>query len=318
MAKHIYLYSSIYSESIQRIAESLDTIEDTEDVKFRINSGGGEVNAGFSFLSRISERTGKNEAIIDGQAKSMAAFWLPFFNHVTANDTSEIMFHKAAYPSWYEPTAEEQESLDRTNALFEEKMRAKVNGKPGAEKFLKRLFDKEKRNDVEITAGEAKKLGIVNEVRKLQPTAYEGMQIVAMIEHTEPKKESNQVTNNNNNNSMGITQDELNARLAEARKEGAKAENKRCRAWAKFATIAPEKVKEAIENTESEFDVEAMAEMAMLKISATKAADHKEDNEAGVNTDANADAETAEKIKKEAEAKEIAEALAKEGITIKA
>ena len=139
MPKEIYIYSPIYDETAKIINQSLSDVPESEDVLYRINSPGGYTRAGFSILSKMSERSGKNNAIIDGDAMSMGAYLLPFFDDVTSNDTSDLMFHIAAYPSWYEPTEEEKQALDRTNNKFKEKLSKKVEGKPGAKKFLDKV-----------------------------------------------------------------------------------------------------------------------------------------------------------------------------------
>ena len=182
MPKEIYIYSPIYDETAKIINQSLSDVPESEDVLYRINSPGGYTRAGFSVLSKMSERSGKNNAIIDGDAMSMGAYLLPFFDDVTSNDTSDLMFHIASYPSWYEPTEEEQQVLDRTNNKFKEKLSKKVEGKPGAKKFLDKLFEEGKRNDVYLTPEEARKLGIVNRVRKLEPTAFLKANICAMVD----------------------------------------------------------------------------------------------------------------------------------------
>lgn len=231
MAKELIFYSDIYNGSVKTAVESLQQIDKDEDVLIRLNSGGGSVTAGFSFLSVLSERTGSVNAVIDGQAASMAAFWLPFFSNVVANDTSTIMFHKAAFSSWYTPSAEEQAELDKTNKLFEKKMRAKVVDSDEGEEFLGKLFEKGKRNDITISAAKAKRLGLVSKVKTLKPSAFSGMQMVAMVEENseivtlkEPvasTQEDKEVikTSKLNKNSMEITP-EMQAKIDAAREEG--------------------------------------------------------------------------------------------------
>lgn len=271
MAKELYIYSGIYSYMVETANKQLSQVKDSEQLTVRFNSPGGETNAGFAFLSKLSERKAKTNAIVDGQAKSMAAYMLPFFDSVTANDTSEIMFHKAAYPKWYEPTEAELESLKKTNARFEEKMRAKVEGKPGAEAFLSKLFAEDKRNNVELTALQAKELGIVSDVRTLEVKAYDNMQIVALAEDGEliknelPKTPTIGAQNNLKTKNMDLAK--LKAEhpavyqqaFAEGKAEGVNKERDRVEAWAVYNEVNPEKVKEGIVGGK-ELNAKAMAE----------------------------------------------------------
>lgn len=320
MPKELYLYSPIYDFVAESVNKQLGTVKESESLTFRINSPGGYTNAGFSVLSKLSERKSKTNAIIDGQAKSMGAYLLPFFDYVIANDTSELMLHKAAYSKWYEPTEQEQRSLERTNALFEEKMRKKVEGKPGAESFLAKLFDKEKRNDVELTPMEAKKLGIVDEVRILEPKAFFDAQICAMVDEDEEikivKKEVEQKQEYHTKISNNMTLDELKAKHPEVYSqifnlgvtEGKKAEKDRAEAWGVFAEINPKAVKEGIESGEA-ITQKAMAEFALQGTKQARIESHEEDNPG--ETDTGKTKKTAEELKAEADKKAMDEEFEK-------
>ena len=281
MAKTFIVYGGIYDWTAESIVEKLDSVASDETVKFRINSPGGATSAGISVLNRLSELPKAPEAIIDGRAMSMAAFWLPFFSKVTASDMSRIMFHKAAYPSWYKPSAEEAASLKAENAKFEAKLRKKVQGRPGAEEFLAKVFEADVRNDVELSAQQALQLGLIDEVRTLEPAAeleanYEGFQVLDEKVVVEAKEDTN--TLNINSSTMEISREELDKKLREAKAEGIKQENKRCRAWAAFMDVDPEATKKAILDPEAEVDMEVVAEMSMKKVSAEQVQAHQEDN----------------------------------------
>lgn len=279
MGKELYVYSPIYSSTVELINKQLSSVSDDEDLLVRLNSPGGEVNAGFAFLSKLSERTSKTKAIIDGQAKSMAAYWLPFFNHVTSNDTSELMFHKAAYAEWYKPTEAEQESLERTNKIFKDKITAKVQGKKGSEGFLAKLFEEGKRNDVELTPQQAKDLGIVDEVRTLEVQAYSDMQIVAMFNEGEQPEKKKKPQKEGNNNQIRKSMDLVTLKtehavlyaqiLQEGFDNGVKAEKDRVEAWAVYNEVDPEKVKAGIESGEA-LTAKAMAEFNLQVASGEK------------------------------------------------
>ncbi|MCK5611333.1 ATP-dependent Clp protease proteolytic subunit, partial [Candidatus Pacearchaeota archaeon] len=183
MPKELYIYSPLWDFTAETVVKQLNEVPENEELTMRLNTPGGEVAAGWSIISKMSERSGAITGIIDGDVSSMGAILLPFFDNVIANDTSNIMFHKAAWPVWKTPNEAEAKKVKKVNAEFKEKLSKKVEGKDGAKEFLAKVFEPDVRNDVELTAIEAKKLGIVDNVRKLQPKAeYIGTQIVAIVE----------------------------------------------------------------------------------------------------------------------------------------
>lgn len=315
MAKELLFYSPIHDDSVRVAVEQLQAIDINEDVKVRLNTPGGGVEAGFTFLSVISERKGKVNAIIDGQAKSMGAYWLPFFDNVEANDTSSITFHKAAFPPQYKPTVEQQAYLDNKNAMFEIKMRAKVEGKPGADEFLNKLFAKDVRNDVDLTPYQAKELGIVNKVRPLTPKAYSEIQIVAMVEegfdiNTEVKAEDSTASSNKSDNQkqINMTKEEIKAAHPEVYAEIIAEERERAEAYLVFLDVDPEGVKAGIAS-QKPLSAKAMAEFALKATSGAHLDNHKKDNIEDISaTDTTqVDAKTAEQLELEADMKAIDE-----------
>lgn len=182
MAKELYLYSPFYSETAETAVRELNDISDDEDLTIRINTPGGSVTDGWAIISKLSEREGEKKGVIDGVAMSMGGMLLLFLDHVTANDTSEIMLHKAAYPSWHEASEVEMAKLKAINEKFKEKLEAKIGDKKGGQEVIDKVFEPDVRNNVDISPKEAKRLGIVHEVRQLEPTAYHGKQIVAINE----------------------------------------------------------------------------------------------------------------------------------------
>lgn len=312
MAKELYIYSPIYDYTAEVANKQLSTVSETDDLVIRFNSPGGEVNSGFAFLSKLSERQAKTKAIIDGQAKSMAAYMLPFIDYVISNDTSEIMFHKAAYPDWYKASEQEQASLDNTNKIFKEKMTKKVSGKKGSEEFLAKLFEEGKRNDVELSPKQALELGIVNEVRKLEPKAYYGMQIVALHEEKEqintPKTSGDNINTNLKIKSMDLVQfkAEHPALYAEVfglgEKAGIQNEKERVQAWAVYYDIDAVKVKAGIEGNGLP-TAKDQNEFVLASIKGKKVSEMEKENPKETNADK--EAKTEEELKMEAQKAEM-------------
>ncbi len=323
MAKEIILYSGLYSYTAETVVRDMGRLEDDEDITVRLNSPGGDVNAGFAIISRMSELTGRKNVVVDGQASSMAAFMLVFFDHGTANDTSSLMFHKAAYNSWYEPTEAEKKELKIMNAKFEEQMRKRVDGKPGAEELLAELFEADARNNVNITPQKAKALGIIDEVRTLEPRAYSGMQLVAMHDEGEDIiiKEAKIVTKPK---IESMTPEELLAKhpathatiLALGVSQGVTAQKDISEAWALYAEIDPKATAEGIASGVAP-SIKVMAEMG-LKASAQAAATAAAgDNAPGVETPPAGNGKTPEELKAEKDKAILAEELNKSGLTPK-
>lgn len=182
MVKELYLYSPFYSETAEQAVRDLNAVGEDEELTIRINTPGGGVSDGWAIISKLSERKKEKNGIVDGVAMSMGGILLMFLDNVIVNDTSRIMLHKAAYANWYEPSDQERATLKVINDKFKEKLSKKVAGKKGGKELIEKVFEPDVRNDVELTPEEALSLGIANEIRQLEPTAYHGKQIVAMSE----------------------------------------------------------------------------------------------------------------------------------------
>ena len=320
MPKELLIYSPLWDFTAEVVVKQLNEVPESEDLTIRLNTPGGEVSAGWSIISKMSERSGAITGIIDGDVSSMGAILLPFFDNVIANDTSNIMFHKAMWPTWKTPNEAEAKKVKKINAQFKEKLTKKVKGKDGAKEFLAKVFESDVRNDVELTPVEAKKLGIVDKVRKLEPKAeYIGTQIVAIVES---KKET---PSGDIDKSKIKTMDKATLKaenpslyaaiLAEGhdtgRKEGIAAERDRTGAWMAFNDIDPDAVSKGIKDGEN-LSQTASAEFARKGIAQARTEDHKDDNADESNQGGGQKTETQLKI--EAQDKEANESLKKVGI----
>lgn len=168
MPKPIYLFSGIYNWTAESFARAMDDAA-SEDTNTYINSPGGEVLAGWSMIGKLNERKTKAVAKVGGMAMSMAAVMLLYFDEVEALDVSTIMLHRAAM---YTDSEEQKTFLNTVNASLRKQMEAKIDGaqlKALKGVSIKDLFENEKRIDLFLTAAEAKKIGLVNKIVKLQP-----------------------------------------------------------------------------------------------------------------------------------------------------
>lgn len=174
MAKEILLYSSIYSFVAESFIEKMEAAAG-EDVVLRINTPGGDVQAGFGMIAKFAEHKGNKTIKVDGKANSMGAFFLAFADNVEALDVSEIVLHRAAFPSWVESRdgfkdSEEFKAVVKINKDLRAKLEAKIDTEV-FEKLTKvsmdQMFSMDSRIDVSITPTQAKKIGLISKVKKL-------------------------------------------------------------------------------------------------------------------------------------------------------
>jgi len=175
MKKPIFLYGRIDEYRAKEFTEELIQLPENEDSETWINSGGGSVFDGYAMLTALAKRKQmypdtKNNAIITGDASSMAFNMLLFMDNVEAVETANITIHRA--DTWVFDESQ-QDWLNKKNKELRQKLENKVN----EELFIKitgtsydEIFDPEKRLNLTITAKQAKKLGIVQKIINLETT----------------------------------------------------------------------------------------------------------------------------------------------------
>jgi ATP-dependent protease ClpP protease subunit len=174
MSKEILLYSSIYSFTAESFLEKMEAAKG-EDIVLRLNTPGGDVQAGYGMIAKFAEHEGKKLIKVDGKANSMGAFFLAFADNVEALDVSEIVLHRAAYPSYFEARdsfkgSEEYKAVVKMNKDLRSKLEAKIDTEL-FEKLTKvsmdKMFSMDSRIDVSITPAQAKRVGLISKVNKL-------------------------------------------------------------------------------------------------------------------------------------------------------
>jgi len=171
MAEPIYLFSDINSETSEKIVRQINDIPKNEAIELWINSPGGSVSAGWAIIAALSNRTNVNMTVL-GDANSMAFIMLLFADNVTSYDTSNFLIHRAA-SFWEEMmTKDELKEIENRNNLIRKKLEKRID----AEKFksvtgntFDDIFNMEDRLDVFITANQAKKIGLVDKVTRINP-----------------------------------------------------------------------------------------------------------------------------------------------------
>lgn len=292
MLKEVLLYGSINSVTAENFINSINEIEANDDLIIRVNTGGGDVHYGFGMVAKYHEHKGKKLIKVDGSAYSMGAYFLAFADNVEALDVSSIMIHRAAYPSWYEKeymSESEKELLIKVNSDLEKTLKNKLDiPKLEALKNIKfkDIFSMDGRLDVNLTAKEAKEIGLVNNIIKVIPAkkneikaelsriaAFSDLHSIQSIntnfieiEGKSTKEETNlKIDRKMTKEKFKIEYPEAYASIVN---EGISAERDRTGAWLTFNEIDPKAVKDGIKSGEN-ISQTAMAEFSLKKLSAS-------------------------------------------------
>ena len=321
----ILIYSPIYSYTAEWLVREINTFADDAQLTLRLHTPGGGVIDGYAMLSRLSDRTGGTDVFVDGMAYSMGAYIALYGGVVIANEASKFMFHKAAYPSWYEPNEIEQQGLKDINAALKAKMIARLNDSVEAKELIKKVFEPDVRNDVYLSAKEAKKIGLVTEIRPLDLSVKARMDEEAKISayYTEQSFD-NQHKNNTFEpikTTSKMTFEQIKAEhpavfaqiIAIGEASGTAKEKDRVGSYLAFMEAAPEAVKAGIASGNAMSETQR-SEFAMAAFKAM--ANHTETTEqtAPVTTAA---APTTDVVANQYEA-ELEASLTKQGLTLKA
>ncbi len=169
MAKPILLYTDIWSDSAKDFTNQILETPENEAVEIWMNSPGGSVTAGWAMIAALHEHKSDVNISVMGDASSMAFFMLLFADNVTAYDSSTFLIHRAA--SWFEGIDEEfKKDIENRNKIIRKKLEARIDETKFTEvtgKTFDDIFDMENRLDVRMTAQQAKKIGLVDKVIKL-------------------------------------------------------------------------------------------------------------------------------------------------------
>lgn len=305
-AKELYLYSPIYSfvaESL--IAQMEDNSEN--DVTLRVNCPGGSVLSGWGVIAKMRERKEvKTNIKVDGSAMSMACYMLAYATgEVECLDVSRFMLHPA---DMYVSDETDQAFLDGMNKDLRACLEAKIDSEK-LKKFtgysIADMFENKDCPDLFLTAKQAKALGLVTKINKLNTDEAKAINEKMFAVAAEEPKEI-QVKNNNK---MEIkTLADLKAQLptvyAEAVKEGVDAEFSRVNSFNVFRGVDAKAVDAAIKERKP-FTTDFQSEM-LLKAASAKALNTLEQEAApGVTTEET----SATSLRPDAKAK--AEAIAK-------
>jgi len=273
MKKELYLYSPIYdfvAESIlAQINESMG-----ENITMRCNTPGGSVFAMYGICAKIAEH-GDITIKVDGCAMSSGALLLPYAKTVECLDVSTFMLHRA---DMYCESEEDKAFLAKVNSDLKAKLTSRVNPKKFKEVTgfsINEMFDSEQRIDINLTAKQAKEIGLVQKINKLSPQEIEAFESklysVAAIATPIQAIKQDQIINKMDINKLKA---EHPAIFAEAIALGATQERERIEAIMVFNDIDSEKVKAAIESgkplTAKDINELTLKAASKMKITAIK------------------------------------------------
>lgn len=284
MPKEILLYGTIYNYTAQDFIDKMEEAKG-DAVNVRVNSGGGEVLYGYGMIAKFKEHAKRKTVQVDGDASSMALMFVLYAANTKAINQARFVLHRASYGEWFEKSAyftqAHKDELLKINKDFEAALRSKIDV-PVLERMknvtMADIFSLDKRIDVNLTAQEAKEIGLIEEIIDLTPDVKADIE-AKMLAHAEEvsglKLAAKAPTPENpvNQNTV-MTLEKLKAEhpalyaqiIAEGEKLGIKKEQDRVGAWMAWAEVDPKKVKEGIDKGE-EISAKATQEftVAMLK-----------------------------------------------------
>ena len=302
MAKEVLLYGDIYSERARQFITALTDAEG-EDLSIRINSNGGDVEYGWGMVAKFAEFKGKKSVKVDGMAASMAAYFTLYADSVEALDVSNFLFHRAAYPTWYESnetmfTETRKKELNDINA----KLRAAIESKVTSQEWfnvtgvsLDAMFSLNERVDVTLTAEQAKSLGLVGSINTITPTkkaAIEARMLAVAEDYTgmrlAAKADTPPAPTPVNQNQRPMTIEKFKAEhpeiYAQAVTAGAEQERDRVSAWMTYVDIDAKAVADGI-TAGKNITQTAMAELSRKALSKEALAGAAADSTTTVTTD---------------------------------
>lgn len=257
MAKEILLYNPIFNFTAETFIEQMNDFQG-EDLTIRVNSPGGSVYSGWGMIAKMQEHTAKLTIKVDGTASSMGAVMLLFASSVEAIEQSHFMLHRADSFSKSEDTLKE---LKKINTDFRKAFEARLDVE-AFEKIagitLDDFFNSDEQIDVNLNAKEAKKIGLISKIIKMEASQFEAlnMKFAAMA-----KADSGDSVNDEekNTNPQKIKKMDLNMLKAEhpavyaeavaiGEKAGISAEQDRVGSFMEFVEIDAKGVAEGIES----------------------------------------------------------------------
>jgi len=265
-SKQILIYGRIDSYKAQEFSNSINEIEEDDEIMLRVNTEGGSPEYTWGIIAMFKDLPNAKKIKVDGQAHSMGAFLLCYVNESEALDVSEFLIHRASYGEWFESstyfTDAIKENLIGVNKSLEKAFRAKVDieafeALPKMEgKTTKDIFSMDSRIDIFLTAKEAKKIGLISKIIPLTAEASAEITSYAKAASSGSKmfipkavqEETPVITKNQNPNKMTAAEFKIAHPEAYASivNEATTAERDRVGSLMAFHDVDPETINKAI------------------------------------------------------------------------
>ncbi|MDD5013655.1 MAG: ATP-dependent Clp protease proteolytic subunit [Atribacterota bacterium] len=279
--KPLLLYAPIYDFVAEAFVDKMNDIPPDQDIEIWMNCPGGRVFAGWSIIGPLQMRTGKKTMCIFGHAMSMAVYMALFCDNVSALEVTQFMIHRA---DGYIETPEDKLLLDNINKDLRKQMESRLNMDVFQDVCgcsMDDIFKGENIKNVMLTAKQAKKLGLINSIKKLSQKEVEAYtdHFVAFADFSQRSEKSDSQRSdkkpeteikNNSPKQITMTKEEIQAQhpavyvaiLKDGRDDGIKTERGRASAFLPFIDCDKDNVIKAIKEGK-EFDNSVMAEMTV-------------------------------------------------------
>jgi ATP-dependent protease ClpP protease subunit len=251
VAKEILLYTGINNWSAEDFINQLEACKGV-DISVRMNCPGGDVYAAYGMIAKFAEHKKGKQVKVDGMAKSGGFYFCCYAEDVTCLDVTDFMAHRAYYPSWIENDKEAfTDEIKAQLVKINNSLRAGIEAKIGAEKFKKvtgvsldDMFSLDSRIDVNISAQQAKEMGLVSKIIPLTSDMKKEIDTLAYSHGIAAFSDTSKIKiENTNSNIKVMTAAEFKAANPEAYNaivaEGVAAEKIRVKAWMAFNAIDP-------------------------------------------------------------------------------
>lgn len=293
MEELVIFYMSVHDFSVEIFLKDLANAEkeSPDKITIRLSSNGGSVESGWGMVAGFRDFkdrfNGDVMVKVDGIAASWAAIFLLFVEGAEAIKQSRFLLHRASFPSFVEVTDEKMEQLKDINKEIKQAFVQRIN----IDKFEKiagvsvnRFFDSEKeRIDVNLTAKQAKSIGLIKNVINLNPVEIKALNnslIAASAETIEAEIPEEKIETEK---TMTFEEfktkhpEEYNKIVASSTEEGKKDEMNRVKAWMEFSEIDSEASAKGIKDG-TEMTVADMAAFQATAIKTGFVANAKKDN----------------------------------------
>lgn len=197
MPKELLLYTPFYASTAMDLITKMEEIK-SGDITIRVNSPGGSVSMAYGVFAKMREKSKAGQKIhikVDGIAASGAGNMLLFADSAEALSVSDFILHRAAADYEGDMTQEQKDYLLKVNTDLRNLLESKVSNDKFKEvtgHSVDEMFALDKRIDIRLNSKQAKDLGLIQKIVKLETSqdlaAYYGSNIELMAQKLDDNK----------------------------------------------------------------------------------------------------------------------------------